>query len=178
MAPKTLLVFCDGTGIDGALSDPRKENPGTLARPRDDPVEGGGDSQQYATNVLRLSRCVKHITSKGKEQIVFYQSGVGSEANFKGDSVTGTTALQALGTPVASKTRDAYNFIAQNYEDGDDICLFGFSRGAYTARKLSGLIDRIGLLEREFLGFFFEIWRQLMDGKPPVIPPGTRHPRI
>ncbi|KIK97192.1 hypothetical protein PAXRUDRAFT_825167 [Paxillus rubicundulus Ve08.2h10] len=182
MAPKTLLVFCDGTGMDGTLSDPNsirgQENPSILALPGDGPVEGGGGSQQYATNVLRLSRSVKNKTSKGKEQIVFYQSGVGSEANFKGDPVTGTTALQALGTAVASKIRDAYNFIAQNYEDGDDICLFGFSRGAYTARKLSGLIDRIGLLEREFLGFFFEIWRQLMDGTTPVIPPGTRHPRI
>ncbi|KAF8843830.1 hypothetical protein BDN67DRAFT_896119 [Paxillus ammoniavirescens] len=166
MAPKTLLIFCDGTGMDGTLSDPR------------------GDSlRQYATNVLRLSRSVKNITSEGREQIVFYQSGVGSEANFKGDPVTGTTALPSRMCVLASKIRDAYNFIAQNYEDGDDICLFGsvlliYFRGAYTARKLSGLIDRIGLLEREFLGLFFEIWRQLMDGKTPDIPPGTRHPRI
>ncbi|KAF8843827.1 hypothetical protein BDN67DRAFT_896152 [Paxillus ammoniavirescens] len=164
MTPKTLLVFCDGTGMDGTLSDP-----------------SGGGSQQYATNVLRLSRSVKDLTSKGREQIVFYQSGVGSEANFKGDPATGTTALPSRMCVLASKIRDAYNFIAQNYEDGDDICLFGsvlLIYGAYTARKLAGLIDRIGLLECELLGSFFEIWRQLMDGKTPDIPSGTRHPKI
>ncbi|KIK79435.1 hypothetical protein PAXRUDRAFT_161314 [Paxillus rubicundulus Ve08.2h10] len=175
MTPKTLLVFCDGTGVDGTLSDTNQENPSILALPGDGPVEGGGGSQQYATNVLRLSRSVKNKTSKGKEQIVFYQSGVGLEANFKGDPATGTTALPLRMYVPANKIRDAYNFIAQNYEDGDDICLFG---GAYTARKLAGLIDRIGLLERESLGSFFEIWRQLLDGVTPVIPPGTKHPRI
>ena len=91
---------------------------------------------------------------------MFYQSGVGSEANFKGDPVSGTTLLrewirdrnisqliyrylEALGTAVgkfivqlalnlssirratASKIRDAYVFLAQNYEDGDEICIFG-----------------------------------------------------
>ncbi|KAF9225781.1 hypothetical protein BS17DRAFT_699538 [Gyrodon lividus] len=200
MAPRTLLVFCDGTGMDGTLSDPSmyhcphpclfflplqdailgQDDPNVLAsrvlaQPGDDPIEGGGGSKQYATNVLRLSRSVKNITSKGKEQIAFYQSGVGSEANFKGDPVTGTTALPLFVCVLASKIRDAYNFVAQNYEDGDDICLFG---GAYTARKLSGLIDQIGLLRRESLGLFFEIWRQLMDGITPVLPPDTRHPRI
>ncbi|KIJ11726.1 hypothetical protein PAXINDRAFT_181808 [Paxillus involutus ATCC 200175] len=72
MAPKTLLIFCDGTGMDGTLSDPNstlaQDNPSvlayhTVAQPRDGPVEGGGSSQQYATNVLRLSRSVKNITS-------------------------------------------------------------------------------------------------------------------
>ncbi|KAF9236668.1 hypothetical protein BU15DRAFT_76766 [Melanogaster broomeanus] len=186
MAPKALLVFCDGTGMDGTLSDPdstlAQDDPNVLAHRMSTQPEGGSGSKQYATNVLRLSRSVKNLTSghagMAKNKSCFYQSGVGSEANFTGDPVTGTTLLQALGTAVASKIRDAYNFVAQNYEDGDDICIFGFSRGAYTARKLSGLIDRIGLLERESLGLFFEIWRQLVDGKTPGKPPGTRYPRI
>lgn len=158
--------------MDGNLSHHRPgiTHSGTLP-------EGGGN-QQFPTNVIRLSRSVKPETGGGKKQIVFYQSGVGSEATFKGDPVTGTTALQALGTAVASKIRDAYAFLAQNYEDGDEICIFGFSRGAYTARKLSGLIDRIGLLKRVDLGHFFLIWRQLVDGKTPTIPSGTRFPRI
>ena len=70
-------------------------------------------------------------------------------------------------------------------------------RGAYTVRKLAGLIvshpnplhytvttegcgvqDKIGLLETEKLGIFFNIWKELIDGKPPTIPPGTRTTRI
>ncbi|KAI0767193.1 hypothetical protein C8Q74DRAFT_938030 [Fomes fomentarius] len=197
MAPKTLLVFCDGTGMDGTLAPPKS----TLPTPKSTPIgglanltpiggllgglqdllplEGGGASTtQYATNVLRLARSVKNFDEKGNKQIVFYQSGVGSESNFTGDSVTGTTAMQALGTAVATKIRDAYVFVAQNFEVGDEVCLFGFSRGAYTARKLSGLIDRIGLLTRENLGLFFEIWRQLMNGETPQIPSDTRRTNI
>lgn len=113
-----------------------------------------------------------------KRQIVLYMSGVGSESNFNGDFVIGAPVLQASGVAVASKIRDAYAFIAQNFEVGDEICIFGFSRGAYTARKLSGLIDRIGLLKREELGNFFKIWSSLVKGQQLTIPPGTHSTRI
>ncbi|KIK01582.1 hypothetical protein K443DRAFT_98321 [Laccaria amethystina LaAM-08-1] len=228
MAPKTLLIFCDGTGMDGALAPPTsgfnaqdsveaaalqfshalddsslktqclQGLEGTDIRTdetlpplksekidedsfelTDEPLPGiedvAGGNVQHATNVLRLSRSIKSLDANGNRQIVFYQSGVGSESTFKGDQITGTTAMQALGTAVASKIRDAYVFIAQNFDDGDEICLFG---GAYTARKLAGLIDRIGLLTRERLGFFFEIWLELVDDKTPHIPPDTRRPAI
>lgn len=165
-------------GSETVAADPRI--PAGVPAMSDRPVEGGngGATAQFPTNVIRLARSVKDQTADGKEQIVFYQSGVGSEADFSGDPVTGTTGLQALGTAVASKIRDAYAFIAQNFQDGDEICFFGFSRGAYTARKLSGLIDCIGLLTRHNLGLFFTIWRQLMDGETPTIPSDTRKPRI
>ncbi|KAF8179330.1 hypothetical protein K438DRAFT_1603901 [Mycena galopus ATCC 62051] len=135
-----------------------------------------GNNTQYASNVLRLARSVKNVDLNGNEQIVFYQSGVGSEADFAGDPVTGTTPMRNRSScSTASKIRDAYVFVAQNFEDGDQICLFG---GAYTARKLSGLIDSIGLLSRQNLSYFFEIWRQLMDKETPTIPSDTRHPSI
>ncbi|KAF9258715.1 hypothetical protein L218DRAFT_1080306 [Marasmius fiardii PR-910] len=104
-------------------------------------------------------------------------SGVGSEADFAGEQITGTGPMQAFGTAVASKIRDAYVFIAQNFEKGDEICIFGFSRGAYTARKLSGLIDAIGLLSRQNLSYFFEIWSQLVN-KPAQKFPDTQFPEI
>ncbi|KAG2146796.1 hypothetical protein DEU56DRAFT_931058 [Suillus clintonianus] len=208
MAPQMLLVFCDGTGMDGNLASRSSVAQSTKGNVNEvvensettsSEAPRGGGNKQFPTNVIRLARSVKPLTAKGKKQIVFYQSGVGSEANFKGDQVTGTTFEQALGTAVASKIRDAYAFIAQNYEDKDEICIFGrvltqllygfgltdvdlsfdsFSRGAYTARKVSGLIDRIGLLKREHLGQFFLIWSQLVDGETPTIPTGTRRPRI
>ncbi|PAV20126.1 hypothetical protein PNOK_0506000 [Pyrrhoderma noxium] len=171
---KMLLVFCDGTGMDGNLSDNSATDSNTTTA---EPL-GGDSSAQNATNVLRLSRAVQSLSTDGRRQIVFYQSGVGSEADFAGEAVNGTTVLQALGTAVASKIRDAYAFIAQNFEDGDEICIFGFSRGAYTARKVAGLIDRIGLLQREDLGQFFQIWKSLNDGVDPTIPSGTRTTNI
>ncbi|KAI6131930.1 hypothetical protein EV401DRAFT_2065503 [Pisolithus croceorrhizus] len=185
-SPKMLLVFCDGTGADGTLTGTEIHAP-----------------RQFATNVLRLSRAVlqtstyvaaleillqlalkKTRSDNQKRQIVLYLSGVGSESDFN----------EASGVAVASKIRDAYAFIAQNFEVGDEICIFGYatilmascnpteesfpSRGAYTARKLSGLIDRVGLLEREELGNFFKIWSALVKGQRPIIPPGTHSTRI
>ncbi|KAF8595864.1 hypothetical protein BDV93DRAFT_500858 [Ceratobasidium sp. AG-I] len=158
--PKLILVFCDGTGMDGNLADL------TIATTVDD------GSRQRPTNVLRLSRAVYPVDRNNRRQIVFYQSGVGSEADFSGDSVVPVDILQALGTTVASKIRDAYAFIAQNYEEGDEICIFGFSRGAYTARKIAGLIYKIGLLDRKQLGSLFIIWRELVAGSPPQPRPG------
>ncbi|KAI6043395.1 hypothetical protein EDC04DRAFT_2652964 [Pisolithus marmoratus] len=179
-SPKMLLIFCDGTGADGTLTGTEVHAP-----------------RQFATNILRLSRAVLQ-TSVGdnqKQQIVLYMSGVGSESDFDGEFLRVAAALQSYGTAVASKIRDAYAFIAQNFEEGDEICIFGFSRcvvfvvttadnynnlsrGAYIARKLSGLIDLIGLLAREQLGNFFNIWSALVKGRKPTIPPGTRSTRI
>lgn len=158
-----LLVFCDGTGADGTLTGTEVHAP-----------------RQFATNVLRLSRAILPTSAgdKPKRQIVLYLSGVGSESDFNGNFAGAAPLLQAYGTAVASKIRDAYAFIAQNFEVGDEICIFGFSRGAYTARKLSGLIDRIGLLEREQLGDFFKIWSALANGQHPAIPSGTCQTRI
>ncbi|KAG1770295.1 hypothetical protein EV702DRAFT_1202478 [Suillus placidus] len=189
---KMLLIFCDGTGMDGNLSHHNhvaqstegdvnavRENTDIPAMIPSQTPGSENDNKHYPTNVIRLARSVKSQTADGKKkQIVFYQSGVGSEADFTGISAAGTLMLKAMGTTVASKIRDAYAFLAQNFEDGDEICIFGFSRGAYTARKLSGLIDRIGLLPRRNLGQFFLIWSQLVKHKTPTIPSDTRHPRI
>ncbi|KIL63040.1 hypothetical protein M378DRAFT_25263 [Amanita muscaria Koide BX008] len=160
-----LLVFCDGTGSDGNLTLNSGES-----------LKSGSDAKpQYPSNVLFLSRAVKHLSGDNqKRQMVLYLSGVGSEADFHADSIGGAILIQAFGLSVASKIRDAYAFIAQNYEEGDEICLFGFSRGAYTVRKVAGLIDRIGLLRRDSLGYLFGIWLDLYQKKTPTIPPHTR----
>ncbi|KAG8721255.1 hypothetical protein FRC08_014616 [Ceratobasidium sp. 394] len=65
------------------------------------------------------------------------------------------------GTAVAAKIRDAYNFIVQNYVPGDQIYLFGFSRGAFTARKVAGLLNTLGLLDKEQMSLFFPYWCNL-----------------
>src|SRR5882724_2405072 len=50
----------------------------------------------------------------------------------------------AIGDGLFQKIRDGYDYIAQEYNDGDRIFLFGFSRGAYTARSLAGMIAICG----------------------------------
>jgi uncharacterized protein (DUF2235 family) len=50
------------------------------------------------------------------------------------------------GSGLSEHVREAYGFLAHNYAAGDEIFLFGFSRGAYTARSVAGLISQAGLL--------------------------------
>ncbi|SNX87421.1 uncharacterized protein MEPE_06131 [Melanopsichium pennsylvanicum] len=86
-------------------------------------------------------------------QIVFYQSGLG----------TGTGTIQNLfdqgtGLSLGSKIEEAYSFIVDNYQPGDELFLFGFSRGAYTARCINGLINWCGILSKVEMTHFANIW--------------------
>ncbi|KZT07952.1 uncharacterized protein LAESUDRAFT_650380 [Laetiporus sulphureus 93-53] len=181
MSSKVLLVFCDGTGMDGNLAGKHCTDVPQFSLYADRflliPEGDVGSGIRHVSNVLRLSRAVKQFTSDGRNQVVFYQSGVGSETDFQGNPVLGRMgALMQQYTNrtlrcSASKIGDVYAFIAQNFEPKDDICIFGV---AYTARVVADLIDQIGLLCLENLGHFFSIWRQLLDGKEPTIPEGTR----
>jgi hypothetical protein len=70
--------------------------------------------------------------------------------------------------------RAGYRFLALNYEPGDEIFLFGFSRGAYTARSIAGMIGNTGLLTRKslVLGFLGEALERYQHR--PAIPAGSR----
>ena len=64
----------------------------------------------------------------------------------------------AFGVGLAEHVREAYNFLAINYSPGDEIFLVGFSRGAFTARSVAGLISYLGLLTRDGLPWFSEVY--------------------
>lgn len=106
-----------------------------------------------ATNVLRTARLVQPISeTTGVTQIVYYDCGIGTGNRL--DRIAGG----ALGLGLARNVREAYAFIVNNYHDGDEIFLFGFSRGAYTARCVAGLVGRIGILRKRQMGDFAEAW--------------------
>src|SRR5210317_2630955 len=96
--------------------------------------------KDFPTNVLRLARAIKPIANDGSPQQVFYDWGVGSYS----DPVIGG----ATGKGLNKNIMDDYRYIVQNYSHGDEIFLFGFSRGAYTIRSLCGLINNCGILKR------------------------------
>ncbi len=107
---------------------------GTWNRPEEDL------NKDFPTNVLRLARAIKPIGSDGVPEQVFYDWGVGSYYN----QVVGG----ATGKGLHKNIMDDYRYIVQNYKPGDEIYLFGFSRGAYTIRCLCGLINNCGILKR------------------------------
>ncbi|MDA3887139.1 MAG: DUF2235 domain-containing protein [Candidatus Delongbacteria bacterium] len=96
--------------------------------------------KDFPTNVLRLARGIKSIGLDGIPQQVFYDWGIGS---YHDKHIGGIT-----GKGLHKNIVDDYRYIVQNYSDGDEIYLFGFSRGAYTIRCLCGLINNCGIIKR------------------------------
>lgn len=94
------------------------------------------------TNVYRLYEAVKEIkTGKVVRQLKWYDKGVGTKWYEK---IRGS-----LGYGLSKNIQEGYGQLIDWYEDGDEIFVFGFSRGAYSARSLIGLINNCGLLKRE-----------------------------
>ncbi len=100
------------------------------------------------TNVEKIARTIETDLTRtgGVQQLVLYLSGVGSSGYFVDRMLGG-----AFGFGLFNNIRAGYRFLALNYDPGDEIFVFGFSRGAYTARSLVGMVGRVGLLTREAL---------------------------
>jgi uncharacterized protein (DUF2235 family) len=106
---------------------------GTWNRPEKDP-------EDQPTNVLKLAQAVKPVASDGIAQQVFYDWGLGSYHD--------TVVASTTGRGINKNIMDNYRYLVQNYAPGDEIYLFGFSRGSYTVRSLCGLINNCGILKR------------------------------
>jgi uncharacterized protein (DUF2235 family) len=119
------------------------------------------DSERAETNVVKLARAIPVRAPSGELQLVLYLRGVGT------GGLTDRVIGGALGEGVSNNLRSGYMFLAQNYEPGDDIYLFGFSRGAFTARSLSGFISVVGLLKRECLSDLFGAWQYYREPNAP-----------
>ena len=93
------------------------------------------------SNVIKIAfRVAKR--DQQVDQVLFYDQGVGT-GNLT-DKLTGG----AFGDGLLDNIYDAYRFLVANYEPGDEVFVFGFSRGAYTARSLCGMIRKCGILKR------------------------------
>ncbi len=116
-----LVVCCDGTWN------------------RPDQVRAG---KPCPTNVRKLALAVAERDPAGTPELLHYASGVGTR---RGERFRGG----AFGVGLSREVRRAYRFVVDHYEPGDEIFLFGFSRGAFTARSTAGLIRNAGILRRE-----------------------------
>ena len=102
-----------------------------------------------SSNVWRIFQAVdRHSNSSegGPKQLTYYDDGVGTQ-RLRWLSLLGG----AFGWGLSRDVRQAYAFLCLNFEPGDHVYLFGFSRGAFTVRSLAGMLLDIGLLERDAL---------------------------
>lgn len=100
------------------------------------------------TNVVHFARSIAPVSPGGTTQIVFYDQGVGT------GSLMDRYVGGIFGKGLEKNIGDAYRFLVHNYQDGDEVFLFGFSRGAYTARSVAGMIRNVGLLHKAALDKF------------------------
>lgn len=117
---KRLVVFCDGTWNSADQSE---------------------NGVPCPTNVVKLALQVAS-EDNGIPQLVYYDQGVGTGNSI--DRLTGG----AFGRGLDDNLHAAYLFLMLNYDIGDEIYLFGFSRGAFTVRSLAGMIRKCGILRR------------------------------
>jgi uncharacterized protein (DUF2235 family) len=104
-------------------------------------ADGTWDGTSNDTNVFRLFNAIQ----VSADQLPFYDSDGGADGNPIEKLLRG-----AFGTGLFQKVKDGYTRIAHAYEAGDEIFIFGFSRGAYTARSLAGMIANCGLPAQNF----------------------------
>lgn len=98
------------------------------------------------THVHKVQKAVRHMPANG--QVSVYFQGIGTDDRFDGKfrKFFNRYGGGAFGWGLDAKVKQAYQFIAQVYQPGDEIYLFGFSRGAYTARSVAGMIRKCGIV--------------------------------
>ncbi|NJN74423.1 MAG: DUF2235 domain-containing protein [Limnothrix sp. RL_2_0] len=129
---KRIIICCDGT-----WNEPNAECP---------------------SNVVKIKQAIKQRDSQGIEQVVAYDPGIGTPAGAERlqnkpfsrtriffEKMTGGM----FGWGIDKNIKDVYRKLLNSYEDGDEVYLFGFSRGAYTVRSLAGLIYCSGLIPKD-----------------------------
>jgi hypothetical protein len=165
--PRRLIVACDGTWVNSNSDAPSRQTTGLDHLP----LVGkffAPNNVTLPSNVTRLVRALNTniVANQAVEprppQIVFYQAGIGTGGGISDKILGGAT-----GFTISENIREAYTFICNNYQDGDEIFLFGFSRGAYTARAVSTLISDVGLLTMRGLEYFYQIFEDWKNQNVP-----------
>ena len=145
---KNIIICCDGTG---------------------------NEYSENNTNVVGTFAAIK----RDEKQIAFYDTGVGT-FNPLGMSLgpiskkTGILLGQAFGYGIKQNVQEAYVYLMDRYEAGDKVFIFGFSRGAYTARVLVGMLHKCGLLQKGSKNLIPSVMRIAFEGRPQKIEDGFK----
>jgi uncharacterized protein (DUF2235 family) len=144
---KRIIICCDGT-----WNTPDKMK----------------DGKPCYTNVVRIAQAVKPVSDNGVTQLTFYDPGVGTTGSVFKRWFDGAT-----GSGISKNILEAYKYLILNYEPGDELYLFGFSRGAFTVRSLAGLIRNSGILKTNELNLIRRAYR-LYKSRSPLSHPRER----
>jgi uncharacterized protein (DUF2235 family) len=175
LQPKRIVICCDGTGN------------------RADAIEEG---RRSVSNVRKFyERVIPHAASQW-DQVVWYDEGVATETSGATARLSRLAALVgrlgavlparvastlhrlrmigelAFGLGITENITQGYREIVARYEPGDHIFLIGFSRGAYTARSIAGVISRAGILRADRVRFaadVVQLYRYRRQPEDPIV---------
>ena len=124
---------------------------------------------EYPSNVIKITQAVKSIATGNIPQILFYSPGVGTD-----DYLIDKLGGGAFGWGIDKAIQNSYRFLCLNHEPGDEVYLFGFSRGAYTIRCLAGMIYNAGLLQRQHINRIHQAYELYRDHDKAASPTSDR----
>ncbi|KAF8531973.1 hypothetical protein JB92DRAFT_2845839 [Gautieria morchelliformis] len=125
-----------------------------------------GTSDHFGPNNTNVTELYSQLI-KDDDQLTYYNSGIGTYAkpSWKSWRYVKQVVDNKIDFAIARKFEKiviaAYRWLSQNYQDGDRIYLFGFSRGAYQVRALAGMIHKVGLVHKgneEQIPFAYELY--------------------
>lgn len=133
--------------------------------------DGTWNNARTHTNVTRMRDAIR----RGDDQLCLYDEGVGTKWY---NRLSGG----AFGRGLSENIREGHAWLSRHHAPGDDIFVFGFSRGAYTARSLAGLIRKCGLLNtvsEATVGAAYELYRdkRVHPNDPAAVDFRARHAR-
>ncbi len=105
----------------------------------------GEETSRFKSVPSNVERITKHLVNDGKSQLVIYRPGVGTQGYL--DRIRGGV----WGAGATAQIYDGYRFLANSYQPGDRLALFGFSRGAFAVRSILTVLARVGLLRPDSL---------------------------
>jgi uncharacterized protein (DUF2235 family) len=136
---KTIVVCCDGTWVTPLGDTNIWRTHALLCQAIGMPLPG---QPKGGIGVVERGRTGE---GQGRDLVLYYDIGVGAERR---NGILGGALARGLGRNV----QEAYAFVAQTWEPGDEIYCFGFSRGAFTVRSLAGMIGASGLVDTTIPG--------------------------
>ena len=129
-----------------------------------------GTSNQFSAKNTNVVKLYAMLDRKRNDQLSYYQPGIGT---YPPPGVWGkikrwfVTRLDlAIAWLLPEHVTDAYRFLMRYYQEGDTIFIFGFSRGAYTARVLAAMLYKVGLLTQgneELIPFAWDTFKKEHD---------------
>lgn len=131
---RNIILFADGTANSAASAS--KTNVWRLF----EALDLGPDRSTSDDGDLSI----RSIDSENYQQLAFYNDGVGTSG-----WIWWQYLAQGLGLGVSKNVKNLYRQLCRHYQPGDKIYVFGFSRGAYTARVLCDMVSTCGILDRE-----------------------------